>query len=365
MRVALVHDYLIQFGGGERVLQNFCELFPYAPIFTMAYDETATGGIFKDRNLYTSFLQKIPFIGSHHRAFPLLMPLAIEQFDFRDFDLVLSSSNSYAKGVLTGPDTLHLCYCHTPMRYAWDDCHRHMREFSYAKPVKKLIPFGINYLRMWDRLSADRPNRYIANSHFVAGRIKKYYKQNSTVIYPPVGADKFKLAEKTSNYFLLVGRALPYKRFDIVIEAFNHLGWPLKIIASGPEIPRLQAHAKSNVEFLGYVSDERLTEYYTRALAFIVPAEEDFGITPLEAMAAGRPVIAYRGGGVTESVLEGETGIFFDRQTPESLIKTLRDFHVNRFDSITIQNRARLFHEDNFKQQIEQFMAKAYRDFKK
>lgn len=365
MKVALVHDYLIQSGGGERVLQSFCELFPNAPIFTMAYDEVTTGRVFKDRRLYTSFLQKIPFIGSHHRAFPLLMPLAIEQFDFHGFDLVLSSSNSYAKGIITGPDTLHICYCHTPMRYAWDDCHRHMREFDYATPIRKFIPFGINYLRMWDRLSADRPDLYIANSHFVSGRIKKYYKQSSTVIYPPVGANKFKLAEKTGTYFLLVGRALPYKKFDIVIEAFNRLGWPLKIIASGPEIPNLKVNAKSNVEFLGYLPDDQLVDHYARAQAFIVPAEEDFGITPLEAMAAGRPVIAYRSGGAIESVIENQTGAFFDEQTPESLMKTLRDFRTDRFNSSVIQNHARLFHENHFKKQITEFIEKAYRDFKK
>lgn len=364
MKVALVHDYLIQYGGAERVLESFCEIFPGAPIFTMAYDEQMTNGAFKNRKIHTSFLQKIPFINSHHRAYPLLMPLAIEQFDFSDYDIVLSDSNSYAKGIITGPETLHITYCHTPMRYAWDDCHRHMREFKYSKITKKLLPFGISYLRLWDSASSDRPDKYIANSKFVSDRIKKYYKQNSEVIYPPVNIDSFRISEKTKGYYLMVGRALPYKRFDIAIKAFNELKLPLKIISRGPEIKKLKKIANSNIEFLGYLDDKATSEYYANCEALIFPSEEDFGIIPLEAMASGRPVIAYRKGGALETISENITGLFFEEQTPESIVEAVKKFDASNFSPLQIRAYTERFNKNIFQTNIKAFIDREYAKFK-
>ena len=199
MKIALVHDYLVQYGGAERVLEAFTEIFPKASIYTMVYDKKLMGKAFSDRRIYTSFLQKIPLIGSHHRLFPLLMPMAIEQFDLSKYDVVLSDSNSYAKGAITMPHTLHITYCHTPMRYAWDDCHKYLREFKYSKLTKKFVPFAMNYIRMWDKISADRPDKYIANSEFVASRIKKYYNKDASVVNPPVSAKNFYISKKVEN----------------------------------------------------------------------------------------------------------------------------------------------------------------------
>jgi len=364
MKIALVHDYLVQYGGAERVLEAFCEVFPRAPIYTMVYDEKLTNGAFKERKIHTSFLQKIPLISSHHRAYPLLMPLAIESFDFSGYDVVLSDSNSYAKGIITGTDTLHISYCHTPMRYAWDNCHRYMNEFDYSRTTKKLLPFAVSYLRLWDKVSADRPDQYLANSDFVAGRIKKYYHRDAEVIHPPVNFQNFHIADKTEDYYLMVGRALSYKRFDIVIEAFNKLELPLKIIGKGPEMEKLKELAKSNIEFLGYLSDRETAGYYARCKAFIFPSEEDFGITPLEAMSSGRPVIAYRGGGAMETVVENVTGVFFDRQDYATIIETIKRFDVDRFVPATIRDHARKFSKEVFEDKIKKTVEAAFINFK-
>lgn len=364
MKIALVHDYLVQYGGAERVLEAFCEIFPDAPIFTMVYDEKLTNGAFKGRKIHTSFLQRIPFISSHHRAFPLLMPVAIESFDLSGYDVVLSDSNSYAKGVLTNEDTLHITYCHTPMRYAWDDCHRHQREFDYSRFTRKLLPFGMSYLRLWDKISADRPDKYIANSAFVASRIKKYYNKNAEIIHPPVRMDDFHIDKKIEDYYLIVGRALPYKRFDIVIEAFNELGLPLKIIGKGPETEKLKKIAKSNIEFLGYLDDREIGRYYSRCKALIFPSEEDFGITPLEAMASGRPVIAYQRGGALETVTEGISGTFFKEQTAEAIIDIIRNFQIEKFDPVKIREQAERFNQKIFRDKIKRLVQSEYENFK-
>lgn len=363
MKIALVHDYLVQYGGAERVLEAFAEIFPKAPIFTMVYDQKLMGKSFSNKKIHTSFLQKIPLIGSHHRLFPLLMPMAIEQFDLSEYDIVLSDSNSYAKGVITMPKTLHITYCHTPMRYAWDDCHKYLREFKYSKITKKLVPFAMNYIRLWDKISADRPDQYIANSNFVSWRIKKYYNKEAVVIYPPVSAEKFYISPKTEKYYLMVGRALPYKRFDIVIQAFNNLELPLKVIGKGPEMDKLKKNAKDNIEFLGYLDDKKISDYYSKCQAFVFPSEEDFGITPLEAMASGRPVIAFRGGGALESVLENKTGLFFNEQTSRSIIEVVKDFNSDRFDAEEIRKYALGFDKEIFKKKIKEFVEEEYNKF--
>jgi len=358
MKVALVHDYLNQYGGAERVLEAFCQIFPQAPIYTLLYDKERTGWAFADRRIQTSFLQKIPLLKSHHRPFLMLMPLAIEQFDLSQYDLVLSDSASYAKGVITSPKTLHICYCHTPIRYAWDDSHKYIEEFGYPGLVKKFIPFFMNYIRLWDEQAAQRVDQFIANSQFVAQRIKKYYHQDSEVIHPPVKTNLFYLADRPDKYFLMVGRFLPYKRFDLAIESFNQLGLPLKIIGDGPEKKKLQKKAKSNIEFVGLVSDEKLKDYYAHCQAFIFPQEEDFGITAVEAMAAGRPVIAYQAGGALEIVQPGITGLFFKEQNTDYLIEALRNFKLTDFDPKLIRKKAMEFDQERFKEKIKEFVNK-------
>jgi len=363
MKIALVHDYLVQYGGAERVLEAFTEIFPKAPIYTMVYDKKLMNGAFSDRKIFTSFLQRIPFVKSNHRLFPVLMPMAIEQFDFSRYDVVLSDSNSYAKGVVTMSNTLHIAYCHTPMRYAWDDCHKYLREFEYSNFTKKLIPFAMNYIRMWDKISADRPNRYIANSNFIASRIKKYYNKNACVINPPVNTERFYISKDVGDYYLMVGRFLPYKRFDIVIEAFNKLNLPLKIIGKGPEMRKLKRSSQNNIEFLGYLSDAEMSKYYSKCKAFIFPTEEDFGITSLEAMASGRPVIAFRGGGVLETVVENKTGLFFDRQTSQSVIDAVKKFRADKFVPKEIRGHVLEFGKEIFKKKIKNFIEEEYNEF--
>lgn len=359
MRVALVHDYLNQYGGAERVLEAFCEIWPEAPIFTLVYDKRRTGGAFEGRKIKTSFLQKVPLVKSHHRPFLMFMPLAIEQFDFSKYDLVISDSASFAKGVITRPEALHICYCHTPTRYVWDDSHKYIDEFNYPALVKKFIPSFLNYLRLWDEAASVRPDVYLANSRFVASRVKKYYGREAQVICPPVKTGRFYLSGKSGDYFLLLARFLPYKKIDMAIAAFNALGWPLKIIGDGPDRNRLREMAGSNIEFLGLVAEKNLPRYFSHCRAFIFPQEEDFGIAAVEAMAAGRPVIAYRGGGALEIVEEGKTGIFFDRQTPESLIAALKKFNPADFSARYIRQQAERFDKEVFKDKIKRFVNEA------
>lgn len=352
MKVALVHDYLTQYGGAERVLEALCEIFPEAPIYTLIYDEKLVAEKFPKRKIYSSFLQKTPFAKSHHRSFLLLMPFATEQFDLSDYDLVVSDSASYVKGVITLPTTKHICYCHTPTRYAWDDSHKYIKDFPFPAFVKKFIPYFMTYIRTWDYQASQRPDLYIANSNFVAKRIKKYYKQTPELIHPPVDTSKFAVSDNKKEYFLMMGRLLSYKKFDLGISAFSELGLPLKVVGDGPERKKLEKIAGDNIEFIGYVSDEELKKYYQDAKALIFPQEEDFGIVPLESMASGRPVIAYKAGGAMETVVEGKTGTFFEEQTEESLIDAVKRFEKMNFDQKEIREHAERFDKKVFKEKI-------------
>jgi glycosyltransferase involved in cell wall biosynthesis len=352
MRIALVHDYLNQYGGAERVLEVLCSMFPDAPIYTTLYDEHATRGVFRDRDIRTSFLQRMPLVKRYHHAFPFLMPIAVEQFDFSSFDIVFSVSHSFAKGIITKPATRHISYCLTPPRYLWDDSHRYVQEFQYPTIIKMLAPPLLSYLRVWDREASVRPDALIAISDFVRQRIAKYYHRDANVLYPPVDVSKFHIADTPHEYYLMVGRLVTYKKFDIAIQAFNKLGKQLKIVGTGVDEKRLRRMAALNIEFLGAVDDQRLADLYTHAQAIIFPQEEDFGIVPLEAMASGRPVIAYRGGGAVETVVENETGIFFDEQTPESLIAALSRFDPTLFHPAVCRARAGTFDIPVFKEHI-------------
>lgn len=356
MKIALVHDYLTQFGGGERVLKALCEMFPEAPIFTLIYDEKATDGVFKNKKIHTSFLQKIPGSKKFFRGFIWLMPLAIEQFDLSGFELVISVSHSFGKGIITKPTTKHICYCLTPTRYLWHDA---------GLPFKSFSRLLLTYLRNWDYQAAQRPDYFIASSENVRQRIKKYYNRESEVIYPPVEIQDAReySVRSLNNYFLMVGRMVPYKRFDIAIEAFSKLpNEELLIIGDGPEYKKLKIKSlklrAKNIEFLGRVSDSELPKYYANCKALIFPQEEDFGITPVEAMASGRPVIAYRAGGALETVKEEKTGVFFDEQTPDSLIEALKNFNEENFHQHKIREHAKRFEKKAFKNMIQRFINK-------
>lgn len=352
VKIAFVHEYLNQFGGAERLLQVLCSFFPEAPIYTLLYDAEATGGIFEGREIRTSFLQKTPFATRHHRLFPLLMPLAMEQFDFSQFDVVLSVSASFAKGIITKPHTRHICYCLTPPRFLWDSSQKFVEDFSYPKIIKKLLPPFITYLRVWDKEASSRVDEFWSVSCFVEERVKKYYRRDSVVVYPPVNVKKFRVSDKIDDYFFMAGRLVSYKRFDIAMKVFMALGLPLKIAGVGPEARRLKNMAGRNIKFLGLISDEKLAELYSRAKVLVFPQEEDFGIVPLEAMASGRPVIAFRGGGALETVVDGETGIFFDEQSEESLSQAIRRFDADKFRPEACRAQAEKFDVTVFKEKI-------------
>jgi len=357
MKVAFVHEYLNQFGGAERMLASMAELFPSAPIYTLLYDERATRGLFKNRVIRTSFLQQFPGAVAHHERYPLLMPLAVEQFDLSQFDLVISLSASFAKGVITKPHTRHICYCLTPPRFLWDNSQQFMQDFGFSPIVRRFLPPFISYLRLWDRHASHRVDEFWRISDFVGQRIEKYYRQPSTRIYPPVNTAAFIVSpDAPSDYFLMVGRLVSYKKFDVGIRAFNELEIPLKIIGTGPEMNRLEKMAGPHVEFLGQVNEDELAYHYRTARALVFPQEEDFGIVPLEAMASGRPVIAYRGGGALETVVEGKTGIFFDEQTPEALTAAVRKFNTSVFESATCRARAEEFSAARFKENIKRVL---------
>ena len=361
MKIAFVHEYLNQFGGAERMLQVLCALYPRAPIYTLLYDRDATGGVFDGRVIKTSFLQNLPFTKKHHRIFPLLMPLAIEQFDFSEYDLVFSISASFAKGIITKPHTKHVCYCLTPPRFLWDNSQKFVEEFGYPNLIKKFLPLFITYLRIWDKEASLRVDEFWSISDFVKSRIKKYYSRNSVVIYPPVNLDKFYVSDKIDDYFLMVGRLVSYKRFDLAIKVFNQNRLPLKIVGTGPELNKLRSLASGNsrskasgknIEFLGLISDEKLAGLYSEAQALIFPQEEDFGIVPLESMASGRPVIAYRAGGAVETIIENKTGIFFDEQTVKSLQVTIEKFQKLEFKPKDCRGQAGKFDVKVFQNNI-------------
>ena len=365
MKVALVHDHLAQDGGAEKVLKALSEMFPGAPIYTLLYERKNAVKYYQGRQIETSIIQKLPGGIKHYQWYMPFMPMAVEFFDMSNYDLVISDSSSFAKGVITSSQTLHLCYCHTPTRYLWSDTHQYINELKYNKYFKKIISLVLNYIRMWDKLAADRVDAYIANSHFVAKRIKKYYKRDSVVIYPPVETEKFKISQTVGDYFLIGGRLAPYKRVDLAVEACKKTGKKLKIFGQGVDLPRLKnlARGAGNIEFLGRVDDAVLAELYGRSLAFIHPQEEDFGITAVEAQASGRPVIAYRRGGALETVEEGVTGEFFNEQTADSLARALENFQSSKYNPETIRRQAEKFGVERFKKEIAEYIEGEWRKF--
>ena len=362
MRVALIHDHLAQDGGAEKVLKALSDIFPEAPIYTLLYEKKNVDKYFKDKHIETSIIQKLPGGVKHYQWYMPFMPMAVEFFDLRKFDLVISDASAFAKGAITSPDALHICYCHTPTRYLWDYTHQYIKELKYNKYFKKVISLVLNYIRLWDKSAADRVDKYIANSRTAQKRITKYYRRRSQVIYPPVDIDKFYVSNNTEDYFLIGGRLAPYKRVDLAIEAFIKTGNKLKIFGNGVDLPRLKNMAgnNSNIEFLGRVDDKEKARLYSKCQAFINPQEEDFGITVIEAMASGRPVIAYRKGGAAETVVENVTGKFFNKQTAEDLVEVLKNFNSRGFNPKVIREYAEKFSTERFKDEIKRFINNEY-----
>lgn len=364
MKVALVHDWLPFMGGAERVLTNFLEIYQDAPIYTTICNNSKLDFPLNEANIITSRLQKKEKeIKNHRNLFPF-MPTAIESFNLNEYDVVLSSSSSVAKGVITKPDTMHICYCHSPMRYGWEFSHDYAGKMAGKGSLKsKVLSYFLTCIRLWDNVSADRVDYFIANSENVAKRIWKHYRRESVVIHPPVRCNLFNISDTDENHFLVVSRLQEYKRIDLAIEAFNELGLPLVIIGDGPDRKKLEAMAKDNIKFLGRESDEVIKDYYAKCKAFIFPGEEDFGITPLEAQASGRPVIAYGKGGVLETVIDGKTGVFFYEQNKNALIDAIKKFENLSFDKEEIRRHSLKFDEKVFKDKISTFIERKYKEF--
>ncbi|MBI4262458.1 glycosyltransferase [Candidatus Uhrbacteria bacterium] len=388
MRLALVHDFLVQHGGAEEVLKVFHDVWPEAPIYTLVHDPKKLGSLFSSADLSAglsakalasaealakadvrpSFIQRMPFGKRKYQWFLPLMPTAIERHDLMGYDVVLSSSSAFAKGVITSPETLHISYCHTPTRYLWTDTHRYMHERGTMPPLRLLMHPLLTVLRLWDRHAADRADYFIANSKNVQSRIQKYYRRNSDVIHPPVNTKNFQFPisnfqNNQSNYFLAGGRLVAYKRFDLIVRVFNRLGIPLKVFGTGPACAALKKEAKPNIEFLGFVDQGARAELYRHCTAFIHPQEEDFGLTVIEAMASGRPVIAYAKGGALETIKEGETGILFHEQIWEALADAVLRFDATQFDPQKIRTHALQWDVEQFKTKIKQYVDDKWKQF--
>jgi glycosyltransferase involved in cell wall biosynthesis len=362
LKIAIVHDFLIQYGGAERVLEVLAEMFPEAPIYTLLYDPEKMRGKFSNREIHTSFLQKFPkFLRKRYHWLLPFFPVAPETFDLREYDLIISSSGAWSKGIVTKLNTIHIAYIHSPMRFVWDYNEKYLAEARKEK-LKFLIRPFLTYLRIWDKSAADRPDYLIANSKYTQERIKKYYRRESKVIYPPVKNSSLSWSDVTSDhplpkgeedkrkYFLIVSRLSAYKKIDCVIEAFNKLELPLVIIGEGKEEKRLKTIANKNIKFPGWQLDEKLAGYYSNARAFLFPSIDDFGIAPVEAMAHGVPVLAIRKGGAIEIVEEGITGEFFNAQSPEVIADCVRRFveKEEEYDKQAIINKAGEFSKERF-----------------
>lgn len=354
--VALVHYWLDSYRGGEKVLEALCELFPEADIFTNVYVPEKIPPTIRQHNIETTFIQKLPLARRFSRNYLPFMPLALEQLDLSGYDLVISSESGPAKGVITGPDTLHICYCHSPMRYLWDQYSLYKKKCSFFRKI--LMAPVFHYLRQWDVLSANRVDRFVANSHFVSRRIRKYYRRNAEVIHPPVEVDRFRWDGEPEDYYLTIAGLVPYKRIDLIVDAFNENGRPLIIIGGGSEKANLQKRSGDNIQFFGHVSDDILDEKIERCKALVYAGVEDFGIVPVEAQAAGRPVIAFGRGGVLDTVIDGKTGIFFQEQSVTSFNNAIEEFEANedQFDRWQIRRQAESFSREIFMDKIKSFI---------
>ncbi|MBP7216393.1 MAG: glycosyltransferase [Candidatus Omnitrophica bacterium] len=355
MKVALVHDWLTGMRGGEKCLEVFCELFPDATLFTLLHKKGALSPTIEHMNIKTSFIQRLPLAVTSYRNYLPLFPRAIESFDLSGFDFVLSSSHCVAKGVRVPQGAVHICFCHTPMRYAWLFFQDY---FGAMNPLKKALIFRvINRLKAWDQRTNESVDFFIATSDNVKKRIKDFYGRNSDIINPPVDTDVFSIGGHEEDYYLMVSALVPYKRVDLAIQAFNDSGRKLIIIGTGNVQQTLRRMAKDNITFLGWVDDAGIRQHYQRCRALIFPGEEDFGIVPLEAQACGKPVIAYGRGGALETITK-RTGVFFYEQTPQALNDALKHFEANagNFKPDEIRNHALRFSRVSFKEKIKQYI---------
>ncbi len=352
MKVAIVHYWLVNMRGGESVVEALCELYPQADLYTHVVKPEALSDRLRSHTIRTTFVGRLPGAVRHYQKYLPLMPLALEQLDLRGYDLVISSECGPAKGVFTLPSTLHVCYCHSPMRYVWDMYWDYLD--AVPRPLRLLTRLLFHYLRSWDLESAFRVDHFVANSDFVAQRIRNHYRRESDVIHPPVNTAAFKLVDRQKDYYLVLGQLVRYKRADLAVEAFTRLQKPLVVIGDGEQMAELRRKAGPTVRILGRKPFEVIREHYAHCRALIFPGEEDFGIVPVEAMASGRPVIAYGRGGALETVVEGKTGVFFDEQTPDSLISAVQRFEAmeDRFDPAEIRRHAEGFDRTVFKRKF-------------
>jgi glycosyltransferase involved in cell wall biosynthesis len=354
MRVALVHDWLTGMRGGEKCLEVFCELFPDAPIHTLVHRPGRVSAAIERHPIVTSFLQRMPGARTRYQRYLPLFPAAIERFDLRGYDLVLSSSHAVAKGVVVHPGTAHVCYCHTPMRYVWLAFEDYFGGGRYRFPESWLLPHVTTWLRTWDVVTANRVDHYIANSRNVAARIAHYYGREASIVHPWVDTAAFTLDPDVAreDFYLVVSALVPYKRLDLAIEASRQLGRRLLVVGTGVERKRLERMAHGRVTFLGWCDQPVLVDLLRRARALIFPGEEDFGIVPLEAMACGTPVVAYGAGGALETVVDRETGLFFEEQTVAGLVDALERFERLELVPEAARRRAEQFSRENFRVRI-------------
>ncbi|MCB8929087.1 MAG: glycosyltransferase [Ardenticatenaceae bacterium] len=361
MKVALVHDWMNQIGGAEDVLEALVDLFPTAPIHTSLYAPDKMPAHWQTWDIRTNFIDKLPFSHRKQQLYFPLYPFSFEQHDLRGYDLVISNKSGFCHGVITGPDTVHICYCLTPTRYVWR-YHQYAEQEQLGRLTRTILPPFLTKLRQWDRLAADRVDHFVAISQEVRRRIAKVYRRESVIIYPPVDTARFVPGDEVEDYYLLVGRLVPYRRIDLLIEAFNKMKRPLRIAGSGRDRARLEAMAGPTIEFLGYVPDEELPSLLAKCRAFMFPGEEDFGIAPIQAMAAGRPVIAYAAGGALETVLPGVTGTLFAEQSVAAIIQAVEGFDTENVDPQRIRQHAEQYDVSHFKAQIQALVAEKMED---
>jgi glycosyltransferase involved in cell wall biosynthesis len=355
MKIALIADWLTNYGGAESVVSAFHDLFPEAPVYTTLYKPSAMRELGQLKNVHTTWLNKIPF--AKHQWLLSLMPVEVERMNLDGYDIILSSCHSVSKGVITKPETVHICYCHTPMRYAWESWDLESRLKKFPRILHGTIRKQIAKIKEWDFAAAQRVDHFIANSTHIASQIKKHYGRDSVVIYPPVHTEKFKpVASPTADYYLAVGRLIPYKKFDLLVETFNELGLPLKIAGVGPDYKKIKKMAKANIEILGHVEEKELAKLYANCKALLFPQLEDAGIVPLEAMASGRPVIALNRGGSLDTMIDGVTGVLFEEQTTASLKSAIARFEKMNFDPVKIRAHAEKFDVEIFKKKISDFI---------
>ncbi|RKR14768.1 glycosyltransferase involved in cell wall biosynthesis [Maribacter vaceletii] len=368
MKKALVHDWYYVDGGAEKVIKSFNSIwkdFDHFALVDFLKNEDRKA-ILNGKKVTTSFIQKLPTAKKGHQKFLQWFPYAIEQFDFTEYDLILSSSASVSKGVLTNQNQLHICYCHSPVRYAWDLYHQYLKETGLNNGLKGIYAkYVLHKIRNWDILNTNRVDYFIANSNFVAGRIKKIYNREATVIYPPVDTDLFTLNENKEEYYFTASRMVSYKKVELIVRAFNEMPNKKLIVAgAGPEFKKINKIAKRNITLLGFISGNELKIHLQKAKAFIYAAEEDFGIVPVEAQSCGTPVIAYAKGGLKETVINNKTGVFFYEQSEQAIIKAINNFSKLEFNPILIREHALKFSVDRFQKEIKNFVEKKYLDFK-